>query len=91
MFWTVSRRFPDVMWELQKPKEAHKRGGNNKCVCCSREKNRRMTKKKEQRPEEEFLSPFFLDDVQLVVVPQRTGHFLIGHIVSVLLNEITHH
>lgn len=40
------------------------------------------------RPEEEFLSPFFFDDVQLVVVPQSTGHLLIRHIVSVLLYDI---
>lgn len=83
----VNQWFPDVMWELQKPKKRQYRVNNNKCVCCCGQ-NRKMTK--EKRPEEEFLSPFFLDDVQLVVVPQCTGHFLIGHIVSVLLNESTH-
>lgn len=40
------------------------------------------------RPEEEFLASFFFDDVQLVVVPQSTGHLLIRHIVSVLLYDI---
>lgn len=40
------------------------------------------------RPEEEFLSSFFFDDVQLVVVPQRTGHLLIRHIVSMLSYDI---
>lgn len=44
-----------------------------------------------QTPEEELLSSFLFDDVQLVVVPQRTGHFLIGHVVSVLLSKITQH
>lgn len=39
------------------------------------------------RPEEEFLSSLLLDDVELVVVPQSTGHFLIGHVVSVLSTE----
>lgn len=38
-----------------------------------------------QEPEEEFLSTLLFDDVELVVVPQSTGHFLIGHIVSVLV------
>lgn len=38
-----------------------------------------------KKPEQEFLSSFFFDDVQLVVVPQSTGHLLIGHIVSVLV------
>lgn len=42
------------------------------------------TNRKRQRPEQEFLSSFFSNDVQLVVVPQSTGHFLICHIVSVL-------
>lgn len=40
------------------------------------------------RPEEESLSSFFFDDVQLVVVPQSTGHLLIRHIVSVLSYDI---
>lgn len=39
------------------------------------------------RPEEELLSSFLFDDVQLVVVPQCTGHFLIRHVISVLLNN----
>lgn len=38
-----------------------------------------------QKPEEEFLSSFLSDDVQLVVMPQSTGHLLIGHVVSVLV------
>lgn len=42
-------------------------------------------KKERQRgPEEEFLSSLLFDDVQLVVVPESTGHLLIRHIVSVL-------
>lgn len=40
------------------------------------------------RPEEELLASFFFDDVQLVVVPQSTGHLLIRHIVSVLSYDI---
>lgn len=48
------------------------------------------TNRKGQRPEEKFLSSFLFDDVQLVVVPQSSGHFLIGHIASVLLKEIAH-
>lgn len=40
------------------------------------------------RPEKEFLSSFFFDDVQLVVVPQSAGHLLIRHIVSVLSYDI---
>lgn len=43
---------------------------------------------KELRPEEELLSSFFFNDVQLVVVPQSTGHLLIRHIVSVLSYDI---
>lgn len=38
-----------------------------------------------QKSEEEFLSSLLFDDVQLVVVPQSAGHFLIRHIVSVLV------
>lgn len=38
-----------------------------------------------QKPEEEFLSSLLFDDVELVVVPQSPGHFLIGHIVTVLV------
>lgn len=45
---------------------------------------RTIAKRKGQRPEEEFLSSLLFDDVELVVVPQSTGHFLISHIVSVL-------
>ena len=54
------------------------------CLLLWGEDKKRMTKKKGQRPEEEFLSTLLFDDVELVVVPQSTGHFLIGHIVSVL-------
>lgn len=38
-----------------------------------------------QKPEKEFLSSLLFDDVELVVVPQSPGHFLIGHIVTVLV------
>lgn len=31
------------------------------------------------------MSSLLFDDVQLVVVPQSTGHFLVGHIASVLM------
>lgn len=47
-----------------------------------------MRKRKGLRPEEEFLSSLLFDDVELVVVPQSTGHFLIRHIVSVLYKKI---
>lgn len=46
---------------------------------------------KGRRPEKEFLSSLLFDDVELVVVPQGPGHFLIGHVVSVLSKEITQH
>lgn len=38
-----------------------------------------------QKPEEELLSSLLFDDVELVVVSQSTGHFLVRHIVSVLV------
>lgn len=38
-----------------------------------------------QKPEEEFLSSLLFYDVELVVMSQSPGHFLIGHIVSVLM------
>lgn len=41
--------------------------------------------RKFQEPEEEFLSSLLFDDVQFVVVSQCTGHFLVGHVVSVLV------
>lgn len=53
-------------------------------------KRRQKVSLREERPEEEFLSSLFFDDVELVIVPQSTGHLLIGHIVPVLSKESTH-
>lgn len=67
---------------LQKKKKAEELN------VCDEVKIQEEMSRKGFRPEEEFLSSFFFDDVQLVVVPQSTGHLLIRHIVSVLLYDI---
>lgn len=54
------------------------------CVAVGKRQEENDKAKEGQRPEEEFLSSLLFDDVELVVVPQSTGHFLIGHVVSVL-------
>lgn len=81
----VSLRSLGVLWEFQKPEGRQRRDNNNKCVClCGKRQEENETKRKGQTPEEKFLSSLLFDDVELVVVPQSPGHFLIGHIVSVL-------
>lgn len=61
--------------------------------CAVRRKSQRenYTRTRGQRPEEEFLSSLLFNDVEFVVVSQSPRHFLIGHIISVLWKEITHH
>lgn len=84
--WRVSLLFPDVLWRFEEP-ELSQTGEALEMkvfVAVGRNQKKIMTKKKRQRPEEEFLSSLLFDDVELVVVPQSTGHFLICHIITVL-------
>lgn len=87
-FWWFSRvrlLFPDVLWEFQKPDQSQRGGDNDNLACCCDGKDwQSVSSKKGQKPEEEFLTALLFDDVELVVVPQSTGHFLVCHIVSVL-------
>lgn len=59
-------------------------GGSNAKRVNGKDTQRRMTKSEREGPEEQLLSSLLLDDVQLVVVAQSTGHFLIGHVVPIL-------
>lgn len=61
------------------------------CVCKKTKESLRQKKKRKQKPEEQFLSSLLFDDVEFVVVPQCTGHFLIGHVFSVLSTKRTSH
>lgn len=89
VFWglaAVGQRFLDVLWEFEKPKSGEREEGMsiNVNVGFGEKREGERQRGKTKRPEEEFLSSLLLDDVQLVVVPQSTGHFLIRHIVPVL-------
>lgn len=65
----------------------HKRGKGVHTNSSSLAKGEEHEHREEQRPEEELLSSFLFDHVQFVVVSQRTGHFLIRHVISILLNK----
>lgn len=89
VFWglaAVGQRFLDVLWEFEKPKSGDREEGMSINVNVGFGENTEGERQRanSKKPEEEFLSSLLLDDVQLVVVPQSTGHFLICHIVPVL-------
>lgn len=84
---TVTHESLGTIGKFEEPNSMQKRGSSvctNLSSCVEGGENDHW---EEQRPEEELLPSFLFDDVQLVVVSECTGHFLICHVISILLNK----